>query len=183
MATEAQAASVREAIIEDYNRRRSPGLKIPMPQGMLERADEYAGAPHPGEDSTLILGNAGRFLKNPKPGLYIWRKRDDPRTGALVASMRMTPVTMDEIDRTNDDVLAVVSAHKTPSGDYVMWETLALFHMDPKNADRYYYSYEKYAKGRLAARAAQWEEEIETASQGAYKGIAKKGLLKRDSVS
>jgi hypothetical protein len=183
MATTAQGDAVRQAIIEEHSRRMAPGLKIPMPQGNLERV-EFDGPPqYPGEDDSLLLGNPAMFLKAPKPGLYVWRKRDDPKTGAMVENMRMTPVTMDELDRSNAELLAAVTAHKTPSGDYVVWNSLALFHMSPAMASRYYYGYEAYAKSRLSAQAASWEEQIETESRGAYKGIAKKGLLKRDSVS
>jgi hypothetical protein len=170
--TEADVAE--RTLIEQHSARNTVGLKIPMPQGRIVPAAPYLGTPYPGDDSTMILGDPAKFIKKPKPGLYLWRVQDDPVTGAMVESQRMTPVMWDEMDRSDPDKIAEIVQYKSPSGDFVKWRRHALFHMAPKMADRYYYQWERYAGKRLAAQAAEFQEAVYEASQGAAKGVVRR---------
>jgi hypothetical protein len=105
--------------------------------------------------------------------MYLWRIRDQARTGAMIRSGVIRPVEMDEIDE--DCSLAEVVELVTAKGTFVVWETHALFEMPPEHVERYYTGYENYAVGRLATHAAQFNDEIASNSRGAYEGIIQKG--------
>lgn len=168
------AKVTRDALVRDHAQRMTRGPKIPMPQGQRVSAEPYIGVKYPGEDATLMLGNPGLFLKEPKVGyVYLWKVRDDRRTAALLRAKHIRPVEMHELDE--DNPMAEVVELKTASGDFVLWESHALFEMRPEIVKRYYIDYERYAVGRLADHAMDFAGEIRSASTEAYAGDIRLG--------
>jgi hypothetical protein len=172
--SEVAAEVTRKAIVSEHAQRMTPGLKIPLPQGMRESAAPYLGIKHPRAKNTLILGNAAMYLKKPRPGKYIWRVRDDPTTASMVAAQQITPVLWEELDRSDPSKVAPITELKTPSGDFVLWKNLALFHITPSVDYDLYGHYEDWSKALLAQHAAQFQEDVYEQSRGTYKGVIKK---------
>jgi hypothetical protein len=172
--SEAAAEVTRKALIDNHASRNTPGMKIPLPQGQRESAAPYLGMKHPRAQANSILGSPEAFIKSPKPGGYLWRKRDDETTAAMISAQVMTPVEWPELNRSNPKLIAPVTELKTPSGDYVVWKGLALFHMSPAMWYEHYTANERYSKSLLAQHAAQFEEQVYEESRGTYKGVVRK---------
>lgn len=163
------ADATRNALIADHNARMVGGPKVALPNGLRVSADPYIGAKYPGENSTTLLGAPQEVLKNPTPGsMYVWKVRTDAKTAALVRAQHLRPVEMHEIDPTC--ALAEIVELVTPSGTFIMWETMALFEMPAQCIERYYTGYEKYAIGRLAQQAVDFSERVVEESRGSHKG-------------
>jgi hypothetical protein len=163
------AAVTQQALIAAHNARMVGGPKVALPNGIRVSADPYIGVRYPGEDATRLLGEPRSVLLHPRPGaMYVWRSRTEARTAAMVRAHHLRPVEMKEINP--DCALADVVELETPSGTFVMWETLALFEMPPQCIERYYTGYEKYAIGRLAQQAMDFDDTARRTSGGAYKG-------------
>lgn len=170
--SEAAAHVTQQALLEAHNSRMVGGPKVALPNGIRVSAEPYIGVKYPGEDSTILLGDPAQVLSHPNPGcMYIWRSRTEARTAAMVRAGHLRPVEMKEIDPSC--ALADVVELETPSGVFVMWETLALFEMPAKCIERYYTGYEKYAIGRLAQQAVDFESRVITESRGSHKGELK----------
>jgi hypothetical protein len=162
-----QAEVTRRALVANHAQNMTRGAKIPLPNGQKESATPYLGLRHPGEDATKMLSMPESMLKHPKPGYkYVWRRRTEPTTIARVRSEMYRPVEFDEVDIKNP--LAAIVSLETPSGDYVLWEDLALFELKPEVAHHYYTAWEDYSKSILTQQVVEFKEEIAAESGGAY---------------
>jgi len=80
----------------------------------------------------------------------------------------LRPVEMSEI--VLDDPTAEITKFESSLGEFVTWESMALFEMQPQYVFKYYGLSEEMAKSRLAAQAVQLQDTIEEATQGHMTG-------------
>lgn len=166
--TDQAARLTQESLIADHAMRATRRPTVVLPGGRRIAAAPYLGVKHPSHDDTLFLSNPKQFLKKTAPGaVYLWRKRDDPKTGAMVAAQHIRPVEIENIDRSQPVPIQELS---TASGAYVVWNNMALFEMPAKYVQQYYRDYEDYAISLVARQAEQFQEDVEVLSGGAAVG-------------
>lgn len=169
--SQAEADSVRQALLASYSAKRTPGPKQMLPNGIQVPATPYFGFRYPGEFAARMLGTPEIIMKKEavKPKhKYAWLSRRDIRTTTKLRSEIARAVTMDEIDKKNPDALVIEIV--TPNGSGVLWENMILVEYAPMWAEKLYTDYERWAIAQLAQMHEQFGEEIADATKGAYTG-------------
>jgi hypothetical protein len=164
------AADVEKNALQfEHAQRMQPGPKVPLPNNARVSAMPYIGMQYNAMDFTKLLGDPSLILKDPRPGFkYVWRKRSDAQTMGWVRAGILRPITLDEVDTSSP--LATVVEDISPAGNFVLWESMALFEMSPKWAAKVYQDPENWAIARVAQQAYQVRDEFEGKTRGAYTG-------------